>query len=421
MKHNYKYRILNFFFLFLISFAFFSCNDDNSDVGLELLPGNDKIDVFVDTINVDCFTLLDNHISTDKRSLSPLGNYHDPIFGYTQAGFATHLRIVTSNSSFDKVDTVNSLELHLKYKTYYGDTNTLQKINVYRLKKDIYSDSTYYSDFVLNPSDYELLISSDIHFGKDSIMRIKLPIELANSFIDPANAAYFKTDQSFLQFFKGLYIATDQLSAGGCIYSINLQDKASKMVMFYNDSASFNFVVNTKAAIINMFNHNYSTAIPDINSVLADTLTPNQLCYIQNLAGLKVKILFPELNNLKANYRSKKIAINKAKLKIKIERNTQEDKFLPPPKLTLVKVLDNGKYDFISDYKINGTYFGGALSSYTYTFNIPLYIQDLIGGEKELGLLLFATDNRTMSHRVVVNASNNSPDRMQLELYYSLY
>jgi hypothetical protein len=397
-----------------------SCNDDNTDIGLNILPGSDKIGLFADTLDVDCYTVTDYTVSTDERTLSPLGSYHDPVFGFTKAGFVCHARTSTSNVKFDSVvENINSLELHLKYSSFYGDVNASQTVNVYRLKKEIYFDSVYYSNFSLSASEYELLTSTSLQFNAaDSTIKIVLPLALAQDFVNPANESKFADNTAFIKYFNGFYVTTEDVVSGGCIFSINLINEKSKMVLNYNDTSSYDFYINSKSAIINMFEHDYSTASSEVQAAIADTSVLRDLCYVHSLGGLKTKIKFPELENY---FDSTNIVINKAQLVVKVKTGNGETSFAPPPKMTLVAITESGSYDFITDYKLNNSYFGGTLNSYTYRFNIPFHIQEIINGNEDYGIYLFATDNRTIPYRTVIHGNDDSESSMRLELYYSKF
>lgn len=422
MKKITHYHYL--FFAFLLAFlSFSSCNQEDSEIGLGIIPGSDKMQLCVDTINVNCFTIKDDNISTDERTLSPLGSYNDPVFGFTKASFVCQARISSSNVDFSGIQQsdINSLELQLKCSSHYGDAAAAQTVRVFRLKKNIYIDSVYYSNFSLDPSEYELLATADLKFDPaDSLLKIVLPQDLAYSFISTSNAASFVDNTTFNEFFKGFYVTTDNLASGGGIFSLNVLSAQSKMVLYYRDTLSYDFYINSKSAIINMFEHDYSTALPEIQTALSDTVALYNSCYIQSLGGLKVKIKFPELVGL---FDSTNIAVNKANLIIKIKSGTNESSFAPPPKMTLVAILESGKYDFITDYKVNNLHFGGILGSdeYTYTFNIPFHIQELINGNTDYGIYLFASDNRTIPYRTVLHGNENSDMKMKLEIFYSKY
>lgn len=421
MKKNLFRRWVISFVLMSGLIAFISCNDKDTNIGLNLMPDSDKISLFADTIGVDCYTVNDDIVSTDERTLSPLGSYFDPIFGFTKAEFVCHTRISSSNVDFSAVQEINSLELQLKYSSYYGDPSAAQTVKVYRLKKEVYYDSVYYSNFTLNESQYEWLASVPLEFNaSDSLLKIQLPIALAESFKDPLNKKHFVDNTTFIKFFNGLYVTTEDVASGGCIYSLNLLHANSKMVMHYNDSLKYDFLINNKSAIINMFEHDYGTASAEVQAAVADTTILRNLCFVQSLGGVKTKIKFPKLENY---FDSTNIAINKAQLVITVKTVTDENIFAPPPKMTLVAITQSGKYDFITDYKLNNSYFGGTLKpgEYTYKFNIPFHIQELINGNEDYGIYLFAADNRTIPYRAVIHANDNSEKSMRLEIYYSKY
>ena len=136
-------KTLYFFTLVIFSiFLFNSCEEKPSDIGLDLIPGNDKMQLYADTIDVDCYTVPDFVLSSDERTLSPLGSYIDPIFGFTKASFLCHTRISSSNVDFSVVSKINGLELHLKYNSVYGNTSSNQILTVCKL---MYGYSTWLS------------------------------------------------------------------------------------------------------------------------------------------------------------------------------------------------------------------------------------------------------------------------------------
>lgn len=418
---NHSKSLFPIILAFILSGIFLnSCQNEETPIGLGIIPGSDIMDLFCDTISVQTYTVRDQNISTDERSLATLGSYLDPIFGLSKASFLFQTRISSNNVDFSNVETINSLELHLKYDYHYGNTGTEQTLNIYRLLKDVYIDSIYYAYEKPDIADLELLTTMNLEVPmEDSLMKINLPIELAQEFIN-ADSTNFIDNESFINYFKGLYLTTENVSVDGCIYGFNLYSTESRMILHFNDSLEYEFLINSKSATFNMFEHDYSTADANIQTVVADSSNISNYCYVQSLGGLKTKLFFPEL---KTFFDTSNIAINKAQLKISIQDNYNEQIYVAPPKLTLVAILENGKYDFLTDYKVNGAKFGGEMDSnyYTYTFNIPFHIQELINDHPDYGLYLFALDNRTKPYRVVINNDPNSSNSIKLEIYYSKY
>ncbi len=417
MKNKFKFLLL--IPLIGISLIYTSCENEDSVIGLGIIPGSDMMELICDTINVECYTVLDSRISTDERTLATVGSNMDPEFGFTKASFLFQTRTSTSNVNFSSVETVESIELHLKYDFHYGDDATAQTLNVYRLKSDFYIDSTYYSDHTLDESEFEFLTSLNLVIpSEDSLLKIELPMTLADEFI-AADTSHFEDNDTFLEFFKGLYITTDDVATDGGIYNFNLYNSESRMVMFYNDSLEYEFLINTNSATFNMYEHDYSTASARVQAAIADTTMLYDICFIQSLAGLKSKLYFPELEEL---FDSTNIAINKAKLIFNLD-NYSETVLLTAPNMAMVTILEDGMFDFVTDYKVNTANFGGAFNSTdnTYSFNLPFHIQELVNGNTDYGLYMFAAENRTKPYRSIIDNNQTDGSGIQLEIYYSKY
>ncbi|HRW21221.1 MAG TPA: DUF4270 domain-containing protein [Bacteroidales bacterium] len=418
-----KFNSSLFQLLILANFTllFVSCQKDPSDIGLNIQPGSDRMDLFVDTISVDTYTYSESRIAADERSISPLGSYTDPVFGFVKADFATQLRLSSSNADFSSnIENADSLVLYLKYNGQYGDVSVSHQIKVYEILNDIYIDSVYYSDYRFEESDLNLLEQiSFVPEQSDSIIRVSMPQDLIDRIINPANSNYFSDNNSFNEFFKGIYVSVDDQPADGSILYANLLSEESKMTLHYNDSLEFNFLINSSCARINMFNHDYSYASSELNAVLDDTITPNQISYTQSLSGPKIKILIPELGSFAD---STNVAINKAQLIINVASDNQ---FAPPPKMTLVSINNEGLNEFLTDYKVNTTYFGGELNEtqYTYTFNIPFYLQELLLDNSLLnnGLYLYPQDNRVSANRARIFGGADLDNPMQIRIMYSKF
>ena len=77
----------SFFGLVLIAGMLQSCEDEPYQIGLELLPEQDDIDVEqVDTLAIETYTIGPVGIPIFDSLNFPFGNYNDPVFGRTSAG-----------------------------------------------------------------------------------------------------------------------------------------------------------------------------------------------------------------------------------------------------------------------------------------------------------------------------------------------
>ncbi len=410
----------------LLAVLFFSCQKDPTTLGLDLQPDSDKINgISLDTSTIKAYFVREDSLSTDERTYALLGSYTDPLFGRSDAAFMTQIRLSTSNVSFGTAPFADSIVLYVNYRSYYGDTNTTQTISVYEMDKDLYIDSSYYSN--LNPSQYILnntLLATKSYNPKPSgePLAIKLDSSLANKFF-AATSTNLSTNEEFIKFFKGLYIKTDSISSGGAIIYYDLLSINSKITMYYHansdtTSLKFDFPINSNCARVNLFKHNYSTVVPSLSTSIGDSLSSDTLLYLQGMSGLMAKIKIPYLSTLKD---SATIAIVKAELIIPVENYFDATMYKTPAKLLLVSYNSSGTYDFLLDYFVGSSYFGGSYneSDKTYRFNISRYAQQLVDQTRtDFGLALFVSDNRVSANRLIVKGPKCVNNGMRLSITY---
>ena len=402
-----------------------SCKDDNSAIGTALMPSSDIMEFRCDTMGIETYTIRDTHAETQNRTINPIGTITDPIFGQTTASCAFQVQLSNSNAQLNKeIDTTNlngvKLTLQLKYAKKYGSAESSMKININRLLTDIYYDSIYYEDQTFTSSQYELLSSTDLVFDADSTIKIEMPESLIKNILSGNSEQTTWSNNDFVNFFKGMFINTELTSGDGCMYALDLINPKSKMVITYNDTCSFDFVINEYCARINMYTHDYTNADSELKAAIDNPETPSDYCYIQGLAGLKTKIKFPELTSL---FDSTNIIINRAQLKITLKEGTTLSTLPSPVAMSMTKILDNGQFDFLEDYKSNSKYFGGSFdeTDNSYTFNIPLHLQNLLNGESDNGIYMVANDNRIVPYRAQLYGGSHATNKIKIIVYYSKY
>lgn len=176
--------------------AISSCEDKISEIGHTTMPKNDVVTIKSDTLQCGVGTGYRDSIYV-RTGYPLLGNITDPEYGSIKAGYlaqfyastklslnesvndsitfdilrtsAAHdLGLDTKNvytSHFDSLinNTLDSLTLRIYYNTYYGDSLTPMKMNIYALDKDAKlerePESSFYSncDFTKYYDDYNLL------------------------------------------------------------------------------------------------------------------------------------------------------------------------------------------------------------------------------------------------------------------------
>ena len=445
MKSN-PFRLFSILsFLVILVFAVSSCKKDPYQVGINLLPPSDTLNVKTsDTASFVAYSVLQDSVRTDETTLSLLGSLMDPVFGSTTAGFYMQYRLSAEAPDFGTNPGLDSIVLMIPYGTIYGDTNALQTLKVYEISKDFYYDSVYYSNqsvetygiplanYTFKPARYDTLTIGGVKTTPHIRIRLNQFTNYFGNKILHAPATSLSTNANFLEFMKGLYIESSQTASGGALLSFDPTSLISGIVVYFhnseNDSLHFNIIGNSLCARFNHFDHNhYMNASPGFRQQVLQhdtTLGKNNL-FIQGLAGARVRIRLPFL---KTFGKSGKIAINYATLTIK---NAETDTTLQPPvKLSLVIVDTEGNVAFIVDETEGTSYAGGSYntSARTYQFRISRHMQQVVDGKiKNYDMYLMANDPSTnvlVTNRVMLTGTNPqlpglSADRVKLQVIYT--
>ncbi len=410
-------------------------------VGLEIQPTEDLLNaLYTDTVSIQAITIRADSLRTDNNAVnrSLLGDFKDPLFGRSQASIVAQLLLSSNTPSFGTNPILDSAVLILPYTGYYGDTNSTLTVQVKELEEAINADSAYYSNRIFKnkgvllgsktfkPRSTDSITIAAIRAGKsDTIQRIpaQLRIKLDSTFAS-TNLLNISTDKlasstAFLTYFKGISINIDsnatQGTGGVCIFDMFTSGRA-KVTLYYRsgaDTLSFDYVINNGGAVAGTFTHNY-TGSP----VSAELQNPSmQQTYVQAMAGLRTKLNFPQLKHLTD---SGMIAISKAELVVPIQISSNST-YKEIPRLALVRGDSTGTVFTLPDLALGDAFAGGFYNATagTYTFNIALYLQDVLAGKRKLdNLYLVATGAATTANRSILNGTQNSAP-IKLNLFYN--
>lgn len=415
----------------------FSCKEPDI-IGMEIQPANEKLNVeFCDTISLIAYSQKEDSIRSDETALNLLGSNNDPVFGKNNAGFYTQIRLSSNNAVFDSLPVVDSIVLSLAYKGVYGDTNALQKVNVYELAEDIYKDNAYYSNREFLTAGIVLGTKTFIPKPKDSVkvgastlapqLRIRLNDDFGNKIFAASGSGSLSDNSNFVKFIKGIYVSSASAAGEGGIMYFDLLNSQSKITLYYHNSAAdslkYDFVINENCARINHFNHSkYLYADNYLQSeIYGDTLKGENTLYLHSMAGIKIKLRFPYIKDLAKNG---KIAVNKASLVIPIDTNdVTSGYYAPPAQLVLIEEKD-GLIRFLIDQYDGIPVYGGMYNSAKkeYKFNISRHIQQIIDGYKDnnsLSLVVWTSDRPNTANRVVLNGTKSQTDKLRFQITYT--
>ncbi len=429
----------------LISLLFASCTKELTPIGLDLLDPLDLLHMgYTDTIQINAYTIPDDSVYTHNLSVDDanaiyygqVGSFYDPIFGRTTANFYSQLYLSTS-TRFGSYPVFDSAFLYLPYLSAYGDTLTNMTLRVYSLTDSIvdsihcWSNSTINYDqahpigeltFQPRPND------SAYYNGSKQPMMLRIPINsnFGNAVMFPQDTSSLNNNTNFVRFYKGLcIIAEPENTPGkGSIIMFRISD-ASKLSMYYHtaalDTLSYDFLLSSSASKFQNYNHyGYSQAIPALRNQLAgDTTLGKQFLFVQGLAGVKIKLQFPNL----AKWGEKNgVVINDAQL---ILGNSSVSKdFVNPGNITLREIGEAGTTspNKIIDESTRADYYSGYYypAGNTYRFRITRYIQQyLLGKTNQKGLHLIIPHSY-MGNRLVLNGTSSPISDLKLYLRYTV-
>lgn len=429
-----RLRALTLILLFgLVSLS--SCRKNPEKIGNDLQPTNSLITVsFNDNHDIVTSTFTVPYLSTKMLGYAFLGNNNDPIFGTSNFDFFTQFSLSTESQSWGDNAVADSVVLNLVYNGYYGDTTEYMNVRVYEILEDMYVDSTYRSNMVLECDESELAnysFSPRPHTANDTTLdrgTLRIPINpnLGTKFIE--NESNLTSNDKFKEFFKGLRVKCDMTSAEAAICYFNLTHSYSYLRVYYHndtDTLKYDFSITSSDVRFNHYYHDFSTAT---NPITFNDTTNNDKLYVQGTAGTRVWVDFPNIQEW-ANSLGSNVVINEAKLCLSGAVNDTA-RYAPPTKLVVAgaKFDTDTTYLIIPDQLVGSEYYGGSYNSTdgTVYFRITEYIQNVIqNGDYATqcdGLLIYVDQGSYVPRRWAFHGpqSDDADKRIRLELVYSL-
>lgn len=413
--------------LLSISLAFFISCEDPSFVGLEIQPEADRFKVrqYEDAAVSSSVQRRDSLIAV-RHARSLLGEVDDPVFGKLKASFLTQVGVAGA-VDFGVDAVVDSLVLYLNYTDHYGNLPALHNISVYEVSESMDRDSVYYSN--LDPRgmifEQEVLAEQTINSSPgDSIISVSLTnTEFQNKLINAPDTA-MQSIGKFLAFMKGLYVTAGSAGETGAMFPVNLNNEYSRLSLYYRNgdfpdsSFRYDYVIQEGAHRINLFEHDYSSAVFNDESGL--TVSDDSVFYLQGAAGVMSRLNFDQLHTWRD---SMPVSINSARLTLSLEEeDITSDDFPPPFRLAIFEETPDGELSGIVDIILGDRFFGGNLDVETgeYTFNITNWMQDYITGEKDSSSIYIAVrDAGSFPHRAVIRGSDHPLGGPRLEITYT--
>ena len=306
-----KQTIQVLFFSFVV-FLVTSCEDEPQILGLNLIPDSDKVTAqYVDTFTVFAQTEKISDVYSGYNQIVPLGNIHDPIFGFTKANLLTEFYPYGIDSLLSDAPTYDSVKLVLRPYTYYkyhGDSVANMTLNVYEYQDALPEDSLLYSDLDIDRGALVKIGETQYNPNQEEI-KIFLDDEFGNRLLSPGEYTFQEVIDSFELFnnvFHGLYLETENLSSKGAVNYFQLSSVQTAFISLHyhyeGDTSDVNVTefytfhsgVSTLYKNVSLFEHDYANA--DFDPYLG---SQDSVIYLQSLAGTKGVLQIPGLNNLR--------------------------------------------------------------------------------------------------------------------------
>ena len=426
----------------LVIAAVASCSKKPDTIGLDLLDENKPFVGKDTTFTIYAYSSIEDSVISDETSVNLLGSLYSETFGRSNTSIYTQVRISSLNPDWGSNPVADSVIFTLVYDGYYGNLETEQTVRAYRILEDLERDSSYWSNVSFETETTELgmltffpdlddilVVDTGGGISDSSYINAELRIPFDDSFAEymfNLDTSHTSSSEAFLEEFKGVYLRADDVNAAGdgAILYFDLLDDRSNLTIYYkNDSADslrFRYFINLNNARVGRYEHEYLLGSQDfIAQVLnGDTTLGAEKLYLQGNGGVKTDIFLPGVIDW-ANANQK--VINEAKLIINLAQEYDED-HIPSTSLILFKNTEDGSFDFVPDQLEGENYFGGAYNeaSNSYFFRISMHLQDLLAGEKDLGLGLFPTAKSIKATQMELFGTNLSePRRMQLQVIYT--
>lgn len=429
-----KTRVLTLVcFITLISFS--ACRKSPEKIGKDLQPTNSYITVeFSDAQDIVASTFTVPYLNTKQLGYAFIGNMNDPLFGNSNLDFFTQYSLSTSSLYWGEGAVADSVVLALAYNGYYGDTiDKPLTAKVFEISEDMYADSTYRSNMVLECEPMELAnytfvprpltpIDTVIDRG---VLRITLDASLAEKLVE--NGPYLTNDE-FKEKFKGLRVMCEKNDIPASAISFNLTHSYSYLRVYYHnndDTLSYDFRVTSSDVRFNHYTHDFSNSEID----LFDTID-NPKLYVQGTAGTRVWVKFPNLLRWADSLNAiSNVALNEAKL-IMTGAVTDTAMYAPPARLVAAgaKFTTDTTYVILPDQYVSAEYFGGAYSATDgqVWFRITEFLQNVIKhgtySTQCDGILIYVDQGSSSPHRWAFHGPQSMEEdkRIRLEIVYSL-
>jgi hypothetical protein len=403
----------------LLSVIFSSCTKDPVNIGIDLLPDDDFIEIHsTDTISVRAYTMYDESSLSSDSTRMIAGGIYDEYFGTTHCDFVTQLRLMTAwpHYSFE----IDSVILYFTPDEVAGDTAATHYIQLWETGTELTDTTDFYSsqdpDTITFLGEYLMPV-----LKADSTYAVKLDNSVGEYLLRDTTQ-FLPASNFYKNFFRGLYfgIRSDDNPVLITMYSAR---ENFGIIIFYHDETdvgySYSFVATERAVNYNRFTHDRSTAAPDKEILHINDFVTDTAVYLQAYHGVYTLLDLPSLESFRGMER---FAVNKARIyaPVHLDGETYQESNMPG-QIYLRYRNSEGKEFLVPDLVHSLSFMDGTYHTVDdrYVFNITTFVQNYLEGKidtpsVELFLPLTAQQN------VIFKANGNEPT-ITFDFAYTIY
>jgi hypothetical protein len=461
-----KHSVFNLFSIIFITIILFTLGCSKStEVGLDLFDEDQVGVLLIDTLKINATTVRQDSVpSPDYTNLLrpyPSGNFNDPIFGRTEAGFYMQMVPATSFDGRKLIGaTIDSVVLSLKYDTLsFGDITSSRAVAVYRMTEELLKQ-TYFSNKTFATESNQLTFDGNAKVfipriknkASDSVqilsylsdtaklklaphLRIRLTNDLGKEIL--ADTTALKKADDFKKVLKGLYIKPTSEDKGLIAFLLNKADNFStsfntqtNLNIYFRDNTGKKNIFVLYADVTNAVKSVKFVAQPStiLSQAINNPAIGDSILYIQGMNGPDIKVTLPHVKTLAGQ----NLIVNKGELEMFIKPTP--DAYITPPQLIIRKTnigafsKDDAIADVVLAGNVSATYraFGGKPEKVTingetllkYTFNVSAHLQQMIDNASMSDSFYISFDAKSSTiSRAVFYGAKHQKYPMKLKLY----
>ncbi|NML22977.1 DUF4270 domain-containing protein [Pseudoflavitalea sp. G-6-1-2] len=393
--------------LVICSFLITACNKKEVQFGAELPDSVSRI-LYIDTVTPFFSTLVLDSFPTSGNKIMFIGRCDDPLMGPTSAQtyFNVELPASAKDAEIPEDARFDSLVLVLQAKNHwYGDTSKPLTFSAYEMEE--------ISEFPLGSNMYNTTsfpwlpnalgsVTRTISPSSDSLL-FRIRSDKANEFFQKIRdkAAEFKTDDGFLNYFRGITIRVND-NDKGAVFAFKT-DSGTMMRLHYTTYDPYP-VKQTIEFRLTRPEYQFNQLITDRSKTPLKKMYDEQEEYFpseeypyvftQTGTGVMTKITFPSLKNIKSL--GKTVKLLDAKLELRPIENTFDPYDFPLSKSLYLAHTDetnitgqqvsDGKNALVAWPQIDNQYHLNT----NYTFDLTYYLTGLLSytGQLKPGMFL---------------------------------